>query len=394
MSDSPFGIVSSQPYGSPGGGPGTTLTPAVTSLSTPATSFQDVKNTLSPPPGGLLPQYQTAIDLINKQRDYYAGLGASAAQGLATKRGNAGSSTEQFGVQSAYNDANRTAMEQTASLLGQSAAGQTQLQGILGNLTSDEVASLRNMSLSQQQMALQQMLGQRGLDIAQQNIGASEDIANQQARNSLIGSIGNMVSPFLLPKLFGSSGVPGMGSGTAGGGGIFNVGGGNGFLGMGGSGTTASGVGYSGAGAPASSLFPGGVTAPGGTVGTGVGGGGMFGAGGSLFNTAGTSAMGAGDVLPGVAGWQLGTHQFGDNRYTNTGGIIGATAGSMFGPLGSAAGGFIGAGLGGLSNQEANQVSKHFGNTAGSVLRYTNPLTAIPDSISKVSNAAKKIFPF
>ena len=175
------------------------LTPGVASLSGsyPGTSpnFSTIQNLMAPPASGIAPAYQSAIDLINKQRDYYANLGTGVAQGLAARRGMAGSSIEQYGTQEAINQANLSATNSTASLLGSGANAQTQLTSNLGNLTSDEIASLRNMGLSQQQLALQQSLGQQGLNIAQQNIGAAQRVAQQQGTNSLINSGMNLMAP-------------------------------------------------------------------------------------------------------------------------------------------------------------------------------------------------------
>lgn len=362
------------------------------------------------PYSGISPETQHILDMIRQNQNYSQGQGVAQAQSLAAKRGITGSSTEQFGTQEAIGQASRAAQDAQANVLLENLKRNQSLQDLqaqgyfnranqegqvgaqinnsLANLTSDEIASLRNMSFQDRSLALQQLLGQQGIDVAQQNINAQKDINKNNSEMNLIGQIGQGVTPWALGKLFPSgANVPGT-AGTTGRGitGIANIGGtGKGFLGFGGAGGSPLAAGAEGPASP-----------------------GLVGPGGALFNSAGTSAIGAGNVLPGVAGWQLGTHAFGDNRYTNTGGIAGAVGGSLFGPAGSAAGGFIGAGLGGLSNQAANQVSNHLGNTAGSVLRYSNPLTAIPDTISKlsnpsqtiksvtssVSNAVSKVFPF
>lgn len=339
------------------------------------------------PSAGISSGYQSILDTIKKQQDYATGVGTSAAQSLAAKRGLTGSSIEQFGTQQAVEAASRAAQDASTNALLQNESQQNALRQLqaqlygsraqsLAGLNSDELTSLRNADFSQQQLAQQGLLGQQQIDLARANIGAAEDIASEQARNSLISSGASILAPYLLPKLFGfggggagAGGVPGAAGGGGSGvlGGLFNIGGGNGFLGLSGAG---------GAPLPAGALGP---ASPG-----------MFGPGGALFNTAGTSTLGASNILPGLAGWQLGTHTFGDNRYTNTGGIIGGIGGSIFGPAGSALGAFLGAGAGKLSDRVATGVSKRLGNTAGSIVRYTNPLTAIPDVAHKVSN----VFPF
>lgn len=348
--------------------------------------FQSGVNAAAPSQG-ISPQYQQILDSIQKQQDYANGVSASNAESLAAQRGLSGSSIEQFGVQQGLAQNSQAAQGAIQSTLGQNAQQQTALQELqaqlygqraqsLAGLNSDELTSLRNNDFQTRQLALQQSLGQQGLSIAQQNAAAQAAQAKQNGINSLITSGAQLIAP----HLFGGS--------TAGGGGAGNYGG----LAQAFSGTTAGGgataVPYAGAGTPGSTFFPGGL----GQVGTNTPG--VFGSGGTLLNTAGTSTLGASDVLPGIAGWQLGTGTFGDNRYTNTGGIIGATTGSLFGPAGSAIGGFIGAGAGGLSNQVANQVSSHLGNTAGSFVRYTNPLTSIPDIASKISSGISNVFPF
>lgn len=341
--------------------------------------------TAAAPSNGVSAQYQQILDSIQKQQDYANGVSSASASDLAARRGLSGSSIEQFGVQQGLAQNSQAAQGAIQTTLGENAQQQTALQQLqaqlygqraqsLAGLNSDELTSLRNNDFQTRQLALQKSLGQQGLDIAQQNAAAQAAQAKQNATNSLITSGAQLIAPHLFNS-------------TVGGGGAGNYGGlTQAFSGMT-PGGGASAIPYTGGGTPGSTFFPG-------MGGVGTNAPGMFGQGGTLFNTAGTSSIGAGNVLPGIAGWQLGTGTFGDNRYTNTGGIIGATAGSMFGPLGSAAGGFIGAGLGGLSNQVANQVSSHLGNTAGSFVRYTNPLTSIPDVVNKISSGVSNVFPF
>jgi len=393
-----------------GGGPGSTLTPTVNAMSS-GPQFSNIQSALAPPASGIAAPYQSAIDMINKQRDYYANLGAASAQGLAAKRGLSGSSIEQFGTQSAINQVNNAALSQTSALLGQGANAQNSNTQLGANLTSDEIASLRNMDLSKQYMAMQQSLGQQGIDVSRQNISSAQDIAQQQARNSLIQSGASLLAPSLLNsfrKLNPGTGDPSIGLGVGGGGGS---GSGGGFLsslnpfssaGIGSTTpSTLSGSAYNPGFVPQSSMVPQ-MTA--GQVGTSAPG--MFGAGGSLFNTAGTSSLGMGDVLPGVAGWQAGTAAFGDNRYTNVGGIGGAAVGSIFGPLGSAAGGFLGTAAGKYGDQANTSLQHSLGNTGAALAKpfidpigtavdiASNPGKKIGQAVSGAVNTVKNIFPF
>lgn len=316
------------------------------------------------PSSGISPETQQAIDVINKQRDYYASLGQSAAQGLATQRGIAGSSTEQFGVQNALTQTNNAALGQIQGLLsndvqnkaalqlaqGQLLGGygtnlnqlQAGLSGLGGQLTSDEIASQRNMALSQQALGLQAMLGQQGIDLGYANINSAQSIASQQARNALIGSVGQMLTPYL-----------------------FGGGGGGGMLGglFGGGGGSLTGTAYGGAGSPASSLFPGGL----GQVGTGTSG----------------FSFGMPNLALGAGGMIAGQNMFGNNMYSNIGGVAGGIGGSMFGPIGSGIGSFLGEGLG--------NVYGNLNNTAKSLINpFANPsatLNTIGSGISKVGKS-------
>lgn len=220
-------------------------------------TFQDIMSRLNPtfgggdtfakgvtsatPSTGVSPELQTVLDNIRSNRDYNANAGTSEASALASRRGLAGSSVEQFGVDTAENNADRTAGDQSSTVLLADAQRKQQLQDLLtqgyftragqegqagttlsttgANLTSDEIASLRNMQFQQQQLQLQQQLGQQGIDVANRNIDASKDIANQNGRNQLIGAGLTGVLPSILPSLFPSLN----GGGGGNGGGIFNI---------------------------------------------------------------------------------------------------------------------------------------------------------------------------
>jgi hypothetical protein len=338
-------------------------------------SFSDIQKNLQPQQVGTSSDVQSAIDLINKQRDYYAGLGASNAQGLALSRGQAGSSTEQFGVQQAINQTNQAALGATGNLLQQNMQNNLQQRLQLGQLTSDEIASLRNMGLSQQYMGLQQSLGQQGINLGYANMDAARQYANQQSRNQLIGAGANLLGSGAFGNLFGGGGGGGLfgGSGTGGGGGLFGNFGGNVSQAFGGG--SLSGTGYGGAGSPSSSLFPGGLGPQG--VGTGTGMGGM--------QLGGGMGLGA-NLAGGGVGMLAGQQAFGNNRYSNIGGIGGGIMGSMFGPIGAGLGSFagegVGAAYGGLSNLGKSAVTA------------INPFAAGGTGISNVVKSIGSVFPF
>lgn len=241
------------------------------------------------PSTGLRPEIQNALDLIKQRGDENKAINVSQAMSLAGRRGQAGSSTEAFGVGQAQTAADKATQDQSANILLANAAREQALQDArakalfdrggqeatigaqlglneaqlsadqrtkLASLTSDEIASLRNMDFGNRQLTLEALLGQQGLDLQRQNIGVSQDIADQQAKYGLISGLGQTLLPGLL---FGGGG---------GGGGL--LGGGGGLLsGLFGGGGAGAGI-LSGAGmgntAAASSLFPAGL----GGVGTGA----------------------------------------------------------------------------------------------------------------------------
>lgn len=306
------------------------------------------------PSQGLSPETQQILDTIQKQQNYAQAQGVSQAQSLAAKRGLTGSSVEQFGTQEAVGQADRAAQDARTNVLIENMKRNQALQDLqatgyfnrgnaeattgaqLGanqaNLTSDEIASLRNMDFQQQQLALQKMLGERGIQQGQANIDAQKQIAQQQAQYGLIGSLGSAFIPSLLSR-----------GGAGGGGGLFNLFGG--AAGAGGA-STLTGAAYAGAGAPASTLFPGGL----GAVGTGV------------PAAAGLSPFAAGAGLAGA-------------------GLATMAIDRKFGP------------------QVQNFVGKRLGGSAGSAARYlTNPIGAplnkAKDVAGKVSGAVSSVFPF
>jgi hypothetical protein len=252
----------------------------------------------------------------------------------------------------------------------------------LANLTSDELASVRNYQFGQQNLDLQRQLGDQQLQVARDNISSAERIADKQAKYGLYGAVGGALLPGLLGGgggLFGGggggggllSGLFGGGGGGAGGSGGGGLLGGLGGLFGGGGGLT--GTGYYAGGQPSSSLLP-----PLGQVGTGVSAGPLGGGLGGLF---------AGGLLPNLAGgalgYGLGQNLFGNTKQGQIGGLAGGVAGSFFGPAGSAVGSFLGQGAGSLYSQLTDTQKAIF----LPFLDPSNTVKQIGSGASKVGNA-------
>jgi hypothetical protein len=350
------------------------------------------------PTGGIRPDTQKVLDYITQQGETLRAKNVSDAQALATRRGIAGSSTEQFGVQQAAKAADEATINAKTSTLLQGvqndeAMRQLQAQalfqrsGLEAQLTSDELASLRNMDYANQSLKIQQMLAERGLAISEENIQAMRDAANQQSKDSMISSL---ISAFGPAALYGKMGFGGGQPGGGGGWGNLLP-----FSGMtGGNGATA--VALKTTGAPASRLFPGGL----GQVGTNQPGmlSSWFGPGGTLFNTAGTSTFGAhpfANAGMGYLGYQgaraAGTNatQKWDQLGMNLGAIGGTVVGSYFGPLGAAAGGLIGT----INGKAAARLARGTYNVGKDLLK-GNVSAAGNRVVNNVSKSIKKVFPF
>lgn len=296
------------------------------------------------------PGTQRILDIIRQRGAENRARAISEAQALAGRRGNAGSSTEQFGTAEAGSKADDATLTSETNVLLQNlqrqneannlrAQGFFQRAGQQGQMTGDELASIRNYDFSLANLALQKQLGEQGLDVARANIGVSKDIADQQAKYGLYGALGSSILPNLL---FGGGGGGGAGGGF---GGIL----GNLFGGGGGS-----------AGAFGAPLAPGAI----GPVGPGVAGA-----------AAGGIAPGLGTVLGGG------------------GAIVGA------GILSSM-----------LDRFMENPLDKAFGQTGGSAARFllnpvgstinfgqkllSNPGSAISGVTNSVSKAVSKVFRF
>lgn len=350
--------------------------------------FKQGQDILSPDTDLNNPGTKQILDLLGqKGNDLYSRL-TSTASALAARRGGAGSSTEQFGVQEAGRQAGQATIDSQINVLNQAlarqqaardsiskalferAGAQQTIGGEYGKqqaqLTSDELASLRNMDFSNRYLALQGLLGQQGIDIARENIGAERDIASQQGKNALLGSI---ISGG-LPLLFGRGGFGG------------GMGGGSGFLGGFGGGGTLSNL-FGGASTPLGQSFMPGVS------GAGPGGIPLAGAGQNPFMAGGIGGLAAGTGL-GFLGGNLGRQAFGGGN--DTGGYIGGAAGyALGGPVGAALGSFLGTGAQRLGERVDKEITNRFGNTVGSITKpFTNPVGAV----KSVSKSISKAFPF
>ncbi len=362
------------------------------------------------PSGGIRPETQRILDILEERTGRAAKRGASEAQALAGRRGVKGSSIEQFGTAEAIRAAEEsgrtaeanvllenlrtdtrfqelqstafldraskidqiTSNQEIAQLQAEASRGNQQAQIQLeqklaeAGLTSDEIASQRNIDLQLQQLEIERILGEQGLALTRENIKQATDAARRTSRDQLVGNLTSAFGPQVLSSIFGGGGA---GGGTAGGGGGLFGGGGLDLFGgaknlFGGAANalgfnTLKGVAASGGGAPGSAFFggAGGLT---GQVGTGV-----------------PALPGIGQIAGGAAGVAL---QVG-------GGLVGARAAKSItggGSKGQAAGSFIGsllgAGVGG-------GLGALVGGVGGGVLGKT-----VSDIGKSISNTAKKIF--
>lgn len=369
---------------------------------------------MSTPSMGTDPALQEVLNRIKANTADAASRGSSVAQALAVRRGLPGSSIEQFGVQQALGEAEKAGRDAESQVYLQDAIRRFQLQDLqskalfdrsnleyggqsdvnralfdaennrilnAANFTSDEIASQRNIAAMMQQLQLEAMLGQQGIDLGYANIGAQQDINEQNAKYGLINSLTGAVLPGLMMGgggLFGGGGA----AAGAGGGGLF---GGMGGLFGGGGGGLFGGGGLTGA---ATGQFVPGV----GMVGTGVPAGMGAGLGmGSLLGGAGL----------GMLGGMAGNSMFGKGN--DAGAFLGGGVGMLLGgPLGAGVGSFLGTAAQRLGGQAYDAAKKSLGNTAGSILKpFINPIGSVTDLIKNpskkikgVTKSIKKVFPF
>jgi len=212
------------------------------------------------PGQGTSPEIQNVMNIIRSLEGTATNSAASRAQALASRRGLAGSSIEQFGVGSAVGEAQRPFTEQSANVLLSEAQRQQQLRDLaaramferggqelstagslagqfggydlarreqIANLTSDELASLRNLREGGANRALQLELGNQATSQANWLASIAQTQANRANRgNSFLGGIGRG----FLGGVFGGIGS-GIGQGF--GSGLFSGGGGGGGFGGG-----------------------------------------------------------------------------------------------------------------------------------------------------------------
>ena len=176
------------------------------------------------PSEGIDPSLQAVLDRIKTSSLEAGDRGASMASALASRRGLAGSSIEQFGVQTALGEAEKAARDAESQVYIQDAIRRFQLKDASGKAmldrsgleftsgananmalsqaAGDELTSNRNFLMYLDQLELQKQLGQQGIDLGYANINASRDIAKQQGQQGML----NAGIGALLPSLFGGGG--------------------------------------------------------------------------------------------------------------------------------------------------------------------------------------------
>ncbi len=338
------------------------LTPPLLPIYNPeATKTFEEGMKLSTPANGISPESQKILDNIKaNQRDSEAS-GTSQAIALAGRRGIAGSSIEQFGVQNAISEAAKTGQNAESAVLlaneeRNNALKNLQAQAMFNRSIYGDKAAFDNY-----QLQLQQILGQQGIDIARENIDVSRKIAEDQARNNLFSAGISAFVPSILNGFGGGGGGGGMG------GGLSSLFGGP---------STALGRFFSGGGA-ATGAGPGGIPLA------------SAGGGGNPFMAGGFGGLMGGAGL-GFLGSSLGRQTFGGGN--DVGGIAGGGLGYMFGgPIGAGVGSFLGVGAQRLGENIYSGSQGALGNTAASFIKpFVDPVGAV----KSVSNAVKKVFPF
>lgn len=180
---------------------------------------------ISKPYEGISPETQKILNIIKQNQMRSQQEGIAAAKSNAIRRGITGSSTEQFGISQAVKSASESGQNaetnvllenlrrqqalkdlQAQALFGRSAAeasiGESRSSNI-ANLTSDELASLRNLRESASARELQRYLGERGISI-QAETAQLQRQSQKEANNPLnliLGGIGGGIgigvgSPF------------------------------------------------------------------------------------------------------------------------------------------------------------------------------------------------------
>lgn len=191
-------------------------------------------SSIAPSQDGIDPVTQRILNLIDERTKLSRERASSEAQALASRRGLAGSSIEQFGVQEGVAGANRLGEEQVQGVLqneiqNQLALRQLQAQGLFGyaggeqtagsqyglgnldaqlrnrmlasQLTSDELASNRYTTQANMDRALQERLGAAGIAQAYQGLSVAQSEAEKDRRsnrtNAIIGGVGGVIGGLL-----------------------------------------------------------------------------------------------------------------------------------------------------------------------------------------------------
>lgn len=173
------------------------------------------------PSGGISPETQRILDIIKQNQAKTQTEGISAARANALRRGIGGSSTEMFGINQAVESAARSGQEQEVQVLLANLQREQTLKDLqsralferagtesslgaqesqfnferlkqISGLTSDEVASLRNLSESQKARDLQKYLGERGIAVQSEAANLQADAARRASSpmNLILGGVG------------------------------------------------------------------------------------------------------------------------------------------------------------------------------------------------------------
>jgi len=156
---------------------------------------------------GIRPETQKILDEIREQSEVGMKMGISTARALAEKRGIEGSSIEQFGVQSAVKQSEQVRQAAELPVLQQELGFNEELtklraHGLFGigemersnavaaaQLTSDELATIRNLMENDKNRELQKYLGERGIAVSMANASAAASAARDQAKQNLLGQV-------------------------------------------------------------------------------------------------------------------------------------------------------------------------------------------------------------
>lgn len=155
----------------------------------------------------LRPETLRILEQIRAESDISREKGVSLARATAEKSGITGSSIERFGVGQAIGETERARLAAENPILQQNLAHEQNLQvlraeGLFGigqmeasnaqavaQLTSDELASIRNLQEAGKDRELQLYLGERGIQVSRENIAAAERNAKKARDAQIVSSI-------------------------------------------------------------------------------------------------------------------------------------------------------------------------------------------------------------